>query len=28
VRSRAEKDATATKSVDLGYLVQTYGINR
>jgi Flp pilus assembly protein CpaB len=28
VRSRAEKESTATRSVDLGYLVQTYGIDR
>jgi hypothetical protein len=28
VRSRAEQDAANTTSVDLGYLLQTYGVRR
>lgn len=28
VRSRTENDATATTSVDLGYVLQTYGVKR
>jgi Flp pilus assembly protein CpaB len=28
VRSRAEQDAASTTSVDLGYLLQTYGVRR
>jgi hypothetical protein len=28
VRSGVEKESTATRSVDLTYIVQTYGINR
>jgi len=28
VRSRAETDSTTTTSVDLGYVLQTYGVKR